>query len=115
MFMHFIMMDLIVKFKLSPQGYQYVFTVIDMLVSYAWYIPLYVKGTDEVVHLYLVNIYSEFGGSHKILLDDGTEFKSKLFMQVSSTLEMKQVLSSADYPCSSGHIENVNNFLKMSI
>ena len=32
--MHFIVMDLIVKFKLLHQGHQYAFTVIDMLTNY---------------------------------------------------------------------------------
>ena len=35
--MHFTVMDLIGKCKLSPQGYQYALTVIDMLTTGAYY------------------------------------------------------------------------------
>ena len=73
------------------------------------------KENNEVVHVYLVNVFSKFGGSHKILSDNGTEFKNKLFVQVASTLGMKQVFSSLYYQQSNWHIENVHNFLKMCI
>ena len=33
---HFIVIDLMRKFKLSSQGHQYVLTVIDMLMNYTW-------------------------------------------------------------------------------
>ena len=83
-------MDLIGKFKPLPQEHQYAFIVIDMLMNYTWFIPLFTIEADEV----LVNVYSKFGGSHTILPDNGTDFKNKLFTQIASALGMKQVLSS---------------------
>ena len=41
--MHLIVIKLIGKFKLSPQGYQYALTVIDMMMNYKWCIPLFTK------------------------------------------------------------------------
>ena len=64
--MQLTVMDLIDKFKLFPQGYQYTITVIDLMINYTWCIPLHAT-EDEVVHTYLVNVYSTFGGSHKTL------------------------------------------------
>ena len=75
--MHFVTMDLIGTFKPLPQEHQYIHTVIDMLTSYTWCLPLYTKETDEIVHSYLVNVYLKFGGSHKVLSVNGTEFKNK--------------------------------------
>ena len=66
-----------------------------MLANYAWYITLFTKEVDKVVHTYLVYMYSEFGGSHKVLLGNSTEFKNK-FMHVASPLEMRQAFS---FPC----------------
>ena len=77
---HFIARDLIGKFKLSPKGHQYALSVIYMLLNYTLCIPLLTKEADEVVHTYFVNIYSKFGGLHKILLDNRTQFKNKLLM-----------------------------------
>ena len=60
--------------------HQYALTVIDMLTNYTWCVPLCTKETDEMMYACLVNVQSMFGGSHKILLDNGTEFKNKFFM-----------------------------------
>ena len=67
------------------------------------------------MRVFLVNGYSKFGGSHKFLTHNGSEFKNKSFAQVASTLEMKQIFSSPYYPQGDGHIENVNNLLKACI
>ena len=61
--MHFTAMDTIGKSLLSPQGHQYAPTVIDMLMTYTLCIPLYTSKADELVHAYLVHIYSMFGRS----------------------------------------------------
>ena len=41
--MHFMMINLIGKLKLPPQGHQYSLPVIDMLINYAWHTPLHTK------------------------------------------------------------------------
>ena len=70
---------------------------------------------DEVVHAFLVNVYSKYSGLHKILSDKGIEFKYKLFAQVALTLEMKQILSFPYYPQGNRCIENVHNFYRIYI
>ena len=42
-----------------------------------WCIQLKTKTAEEVSKAYLDHIYSNFGGSVKILIDDWTEFKNK--------------------------------------
>ena len=44
---------------------------------------VHTKDIDEVVYAYLVNVYSKFGGSYKVLSDKGTEFKNKFFHMLS--------------------------------
>ena len=87
--MHFTTMDLIGTFEVSPQGHQYALTVIDMLMNSTWCMLLFTKEANEVLHAYLVSVYSTFSGSHMILSDSTTEFKSKLFTQVACTWGMK--------------------------
>ena len=84
-------------------------------MNYEWCILLFTKEGDKVVHAYVFNVYSMFGGPHKILSDIGTEFKNKLFAQVAFTLGIKEVFSSPYYPQDNGCIENVYNFQKMCI
>ena len=54
-----------------------------MLTGFTWCIPLKTKTAEEVAKAYLDHIYSLFGGSVKILMDNGTEFKNKLFKELS--------------------------------
>ena len=112
MSMHFIVMDLMGKYKVSPQAHQYGLTVTNTLTNYTWCMLLFSKVADKVMHTYFVHMYSKFGGLHKILSDSGTEFKNNLFAQVSSTMRMNQVFSSPCYSLGNGCIENIYNFLK---
>ena len=57
-----------------------------MHTSYIFCIPLKTKTAEEVVQAYLCHVYSKFGGSKKILSDNGTEFKNKLFKEVPDQL-----------------------------
>ena len=53
-----------------------------MLTGYVFCIPLKTKTAEEGLLAYIDNVYSKFGGSLKILSDNGTEFKNKIFEQV---------------------------------
>ena len=65
---------------------------------------------------YIDNVYAKFGGSLKILSDNGTKFKNKLFEQIAKELGMKHKIYTAPYrPSSNGHIEGFHNFLKACI
>ena len=53
-----------------------------MLTGFTWCVPLKTKTAEEVSKAYMDHIYSNFGGSIKILTDNGMEFKNKLFKEV---------------------------------
>ena len=95
--MHFIVMDLIGKFRSPSQGHQYAIKFIDMQTNYALCIPLSTNKADEVVHGYLISILL-FDGSHKILSDNGTEFPNNLFAKVASITGIKQIHRSPYFP-----------------
>ena len=85
--MQFISMDLIGEFHPpTTKNNRYALTVICMLMGYIFCVPLKTKTTEEVIQAYIDNIYSKFGGSMKILSDNGTEFKNKIFEQVAKEL-----------------------------
>ena len=85
--MEFISMDLIGEFHPpSSKGHRYALTVICMLTGYTFCIPLKTKTAAEVVKAYIDNVYAKFGGSLKILSDNGTEFKNQLFTDVATEL-----------------------------
>ena len=81
--MDFICMDLIGEFHPpTSHGHRYALTAVCMLTGFTWCVPLKIKTAEEVAKAYMDHIYSNFGGSIKILMDNGTEFKNKLFKEV---------------------------------
>ena len=115
--MEFISMDLIGEFyPPSTSGHKYALTVICILTGYVFCISLKTKQASEVVQAYIDNVYAKFGGSLKILSDNGTEFKNQLFEQVANELDVKYKDYTSPYrPSSNGHIEGFHNFLKACI
>ena len=112
--MQFISMDLISEFQpLSQQGHRYTLTVICMHTSYVFCIPLKSKTAKEVVQAYLHHVNSMFGGSEKILSDNGTEFKNELFGEVADRLGVEYKVYTPTYrPQCDGKIEGFLKYLK---
>ena len=67
---------------LTSCGHHYALTAVCMLTGFTWCVPLKAKTAEEVMKAYMDHIYSNFGGSIKILTDNGMEFKNKLFKEV---------------------------------
>ena len=113
--MDFICMDLIGKFHPpTSHGHCYALTAVCMLTGFTWHVPLKTKTAEEVSKAYLDHIYSNFGGSIKIMTDNGTEFKNKLFKEVIEKLGTEFSIYSPPYrPQSNGKIEGFHRFLKM--
>ena len=115
--MQFISMDLIGEFHPpTSKGKRYALTIICMLTGYVFCIPLKTKTTEEVLQAYIDNVYSKFGGSLKILSDNGTEFKNKIFEQIAKELGVVYKLYTPPYyPASNGRIQGFHAFLKSCI
>ena len=111
--MEFISMDLIGDFTPSSRGNKYALTVICMLTGYTFCIPIPSKKASDVITAYIDNVYSKFGGSKKILSDNGTEFKNQLFEKIAKELGVEFKCYTAPYhPQSNGRIEGFHHFLK---
>ena len=102
-------MDLIGKFHPpTSHGHHYALTAVCILTGFTWCVPLKIKTAEEVVKAYMDHIYSNFGGSIQILMDNGTEFVKKLGTEFS--------IHSPPYrPQSNGKIEGFHRFLKTCI
>ena len=61
------------------------------------FVPLYTKTAEEVIQAYIDNVYAKFSSSFKILSDNGTEFKNKLFEQIAKELGVKSKKYTALY------------------
>ena len=113
----FISMGLIGEFHPpSSKGNRYALTVICMFTGYTFCIPIPNKMEKTVLKAYMDNVYYQFGGSIKILSDNGTEFKNKLMEEVSEELGVEYKIYSPPYrPQSNGRIESFHYFLKACI
>ena len=70
----------------TSRGHRYALTVMDMVTGFVFCAPLKSKKAKEVTQTYLNEVYYRFGGSRKILSDNGTEFKNKMFKEVAKKL-----------------------------
>ena len=96
--MGFISMELIGElYPPSKSGHKYALTIICMLTGYVFCVPLKTKQASEVLQAYIDNVYAKFGGSLKILSDNGTEFKNQLFEKVAKELGVKHKIYTAPY------------------
>ena len=115
--MQFISMDLIGEFHPpTSRKHRYTLTVICMLTGYVFCVPLKTKTAEEVIQAYIDNVYSKFGGSLKMLSDNGMEFKNKVFEQVARELGLEYKLYTLPYHlASNGRIDEFHAFRKACI
>ena len=115
--MQFISMDLIGEFHPPASSkHRYNMTVICMLTGYVFCVPWKTKTAEEIIQAYIDNLYSKSGGSSKILSDNGTEFKIKVFEQVAKELGLEYKLYTPPYHlASNGRIEGFHAFLEACI
>ena len=84
-----------------------------MLTGFTFCIPIKNKTAQEVVTAWRNHISFLFGVCRKLLMDNGTEFKNKLFSQVAEQLGVERKIYTPPYrPQSNGRIEGFHNFLK---
>ena len=114
--MEFIAMDLIGEFHpASSKGNRFALTAVCMLTGFTFCIPLKSKQAEDVIKAYIDHICCTFRPSRKILTDNGTEFKNKLWTEVLEKLRIEQKFTPIYSPQCNGRIEGFHKFLKATI
>ena len=114
--MEFIAMDLIGEFHpASSKGNKYALMTVCMLTGFTFCIPLKSKRTEDVIKAYIDHICCPFGPSKKILTDNGTQFKNKLWTEVFDKLKTEQKFTPIYSPQCNGRIKGFHKFLKATI
>ena len=114
--MEFIVMDLIGEFHpASSKGNRYALTAVCIITGFTFCIPLKSKCAEDVIKAYIDHIRCPFGPSRKILMDNGTEFKNKLWTEVFDKLKTEQKFTPIYSPQGNGRIEGFHKFLKAPI
>ena len=90
--MEFICMDLVGPIHPpSSRGNKYVLTVIDMLTRFTMAVPIKNKNAETICDTYRNHVYCMFGGSSRILMDNGSEFKNQEMRQVCKSIGVKHI------------------------
>ena len=114
--MELIAMHLIGEFHpASSKGNRYALTEVCMLTGFTFSIPLKSKHAEDVIKAYIDHICCSFGPSRKILTDNGTEFKNRLWTEVFKKLKTEQKFTPIYSPQCNGRIEGFHKFLKATI
>ena len=114
--MEFIAMDLIGEFHLaSSKGNRFTLTAICMFTGFTFCIPLKSKCAEDVINAYINHICCPFGPSKKILTDNSTEFKNKLWTEVFNKLRTEKKFTTIYSPQCNSRIEGFHKFLKATI
>ena len=111
--MQLICMDLVGHISpVTSRGNCFILTCIDMLTGFTVAILIKDKSTSTVCDAYRAHIYCTFGGSAKILTDNGTEFKNEQMDELCKQLDIKRVYSPVYTPEANGRLEAWHHFFK---
>ena len=114
--MEFICMDMVGPIHPpSSRGNKYVLTVIDMLTGFTIATPIKNKNAETICDAYRNHVYCTFGGSSRILTDNGSEFKNQEMKEVCEALGVKHIFSPVYTPQSNGQLEGWHRFFKACI
>ena len=114
--MEFVCMDLVGPIHPpSSRENKYVLTVIDMLTGFTIAVPIKNKNAETICEAYRDNVYCVFGGSSRMLTDNGSEFKNKEMQEVCDTLGLKHIFSPVYTPQSNRCLEGWHRFFKACI
>ena len=114
--MQLICMDLVGPItSVTSRGNRFILTCIDMLTGFTVAIPIKDKSASTVCDAYRAHIYCTFGGSARILMDNGTEFKNEQMDELCKQLDNKRVYSPVYTPEANGRLEVWHRFFKACV
>ena len=114
--MQLICMDLVGPISpVTSRGNCFILTCIDMLTGFTIAVPIKDKMANTVCDAYRAHIYCIFGGSARILTDNGTEFKNEQIDELCKQLNVKRVYSPVYTPEANGRLEAWHRFFKACV
>jgi len=105
-------MDFIEQLPLS-EGHTNILVVVDQLTKQVIFIPT-VRSINAVLlaELFIKHVFSKHGVSNYVTSNQGTEFISKFFKSLASTLNMKLHFTSGYHPEADSQTEHMNQMLE---
>ena len=114
--MQLICMDLVGPiYPVTSRGNRIILTCIDMLTGFTIAVPIKDKMASTVCDAYRAHVYCIFGGSVRILTDNGTEFRNEQMDELCRQLNVKRVYSPVYTPEANGRLEAWHHFFKACV
>ena len=99
-------MDLVTHLPTTSAGFDSVYTVVDRLSKYVYFMPCTASVTaDDLAQLFLANVVCKHGMPKRIISDRDPRFTSRFWTQLFNSLGCRQALSTAYHPETDGQSE----------
>jgi hypothetical protein len=107
------MMDFIVGFPRTRDGYDSIWVIVDRLTKVAHFIPVKTTYTGvKLAELYMSRIVCLHGVPKRIVSDRGTQFTSRLWGKLHESMDTKLNFSSAYHPQTDSQTERTDQILE---
>ena len=104
-------MDIVGPLPQSRAGNRYILVICDYATRYPEAIPLRSTDAGHVAEE-LLKVFAQVGVPKEILTDQGSNFTSKLLVEVYRLLHIQPIRTSPYYPQTDGLVERFNQTLK---
>ena len=103
-------MDLVTHLPTTIAGFDSVYTVVDQLSKYVYFIPCTASVTaDDLAQLFLANVICKHGMPKHIISDHDPHFTSRFWTQLFNSLGCRQALSTEYHPETNGQSERFHH------
>lgn len=97
------------------QEFRYCLTMIDRITKWPEIIPIKDMSADTVAEKFIENWIARFGCPVKVTTDQGRQFESQLFTQLTKKLGIDKIHTTAYNPKANGQVERFHRTLKAAI
>ncbi|XP_050340139.1 protein NYNRIN-like [Bactrocera neohumeralis] len=97
------------------KGYRYCLTIVDRYSRWLEALPLEDMTTETIAFNFYTHWIARFGVPSRVTTDQGRQFESTLFRELSRLLGIKHLRTTAYHPASNGIIERWHRSLKAAI
>jgi transposase InsO family protein len=108
-------MDKFGAIKGSANGYNYVFTAIDLFTKFAIAAPYASGQAKDAAHFFLNHVCAKMGFPSLLVTDRGSEFNGTDFTTLLSCTPVKLINSTSRHPQTQGSVERLNGLLSQYI
>lgn len=106
-----VFMDIVRPLPKSNKINAYIITLQDDLTKYSWAVPVENHEANTVAYYFVIHFICSHGLPKSLVTDCGTEFLSRVFVEVCRLLKIKKLSTSPNHPRSNGSLERSHRTL----